>query len=165
MRGVVTSARTARLVHWASALIIACLMLIGWVGFTGTAADYPAKSGLLMAHMGAGSLIALLTIMRVVLHFQRSRKRLAQSHDAIANNTPGLMHALQWTIYLLIAAMIGTGFATAVQSGLNLAVFGGSDTQLVPAWPTLTMLQLHGCVAIVLAVAIGAHGLSKRPLN
>jgi cytochrome b561 len=53
--------------------------------------------------------------------------------------------------------MVATGFATAVMSGLNLAVFGGDPSQLRSEWPSLGSLSAHRILAGLLVGLLMLH--------
>lgn len=149
--------------HWLSVGLVAALLAIGWFVFTGTGADYPAKRGIMAAHMAGGSLILLLTAIRIGLRIRRWVRGRAPNE---AGNRSRLEIAIQWSLYLAVIAMVASGFATAILSGLNLAAFGGDASRLDPDWPDLPVLALHGWIGLTLLALAAMHAtLSYRRLR
>lgn len=140
--------------HWLSAALIAALLAIGWLVFEKAASDYPVRTGLLAAHMAGGSLIGLLTVVRVAIRLRRKPRRRGSGEIVTSGSA---RPSIQRLLYVAIFAMVGTGFATAITSGLNLAVFGGDTSQLVADWPQLTVLQVHGWLALLLLALVAVH--------
>lgn len=145
------------IMHWVSALIIALLLLVGLFLFEGKMSDYPAKAGFMMVHMAGGSLLAVLTVFRIA--WRAFRARFARSERDFSDQSRGWFQSLPWLLYAILLGVIATGFATAVLSGLNLAIFGGDQAALVPNWPDMTILSIHGWLARSLFFIATAHGM------
>jgi cytochrome b561 len=141
------------LLHWVSAILIVMLLLIGYFVFTGTTADFPDLSTIMLLHMSGGTMVLTLIVIRIA---SRARRRVVAirsgDKDQIAKLT-----IVQLALYTVIVLMVATGFATAVMSGLNLAVFGDDPSQLTAEWPSLGSLSAHSILAGLLVGLLALH--------
>jgi cytochrome b561 len=141
------------LLHWVSAILIALLLIIGFFVFTGTTADFPNLSTVLLLHMSGGTVVLILIAVRIA---SRARRRIIAGRNG-DQGQPAKLTIMQWALYAVIVLMVSTGFATAVMSGLNLAVFGGDTSQLMEEWPRLGSLSAHRILAGTLVGLLALH--------
>lgn len=141
---------TARSLHWISAGLILILLITGFrAGFTdGTA----IKSQMLRIHLPTAGLVLILTIGRLIwwARFDRKPAEIGGIPDWQAT-------AARWThrgLYVLIFAMLGSGIAMSVMSGLPDALFG---TAVFPALADLPPRAGHGIGGRLIAAAILLH--------
>jgi len=132
--------------HWALALLILAMLALGFLVIAPGAADDPGRIGVLRVHMATGSLILALMLARVVV---RAITRGPQSRPAVALGHLGL--------YLLVFGLIGTGFATAVLTGLNLVVFGAPGQAIPAGLASFPTAVAHAWLAIALAILVAGH--------
>ncbi len=140
----------ARLIHWISALLIVVLLGTGFrAGFTD---DVAAKSALLRIHLPVAGLVLFLTLGRLLWWWRFDRKP-----DEVAGVPGWQAAAARWThrgLYVLILAMLGSGIAMSVLSGLPDALFG---TAPFPKLADLAPRAGHGIGARLIAAAIALH--------
>jgi cytochrome b561 len=141
------------LLHWVSAILIIMLLLIGFFVFTGTSADFPDLSTIMLLHMSGGTVALILVAVRIA---SRARRRVVARRSGDQDQLAKL-NIVQWALYAVIVLMVATGFATAVMSGLNLAVFGGDPNQLTAEWPSLGSLSAHRSLAGLLVGLLALH--------
>jgi cytochrome b561 len=136
-----------------SAILIALLLIIGFFVFTGTTADFPDLATVLLLHMSGGAVVMILIAVRIA---NRARRRVVARRTGDQDQLAKLT-VVQWALYAVIVLMVATGFATAVMSGLNLAVFGGDTRQLTADWPGLGSLSAHRILAGTLVGLLAVH--------
>jgi cytochrome b561 len=153
MNTPLSGAERPGLLHWVSAILIVMLLLIGFFVFTGTSADFPGLSTVLLLHMTGGAVVLILIVIRIASRVKRRLvARRIGDQDQLAT-----LNIVQWALYAVIMLMVATGFATAVLSGLNLAVFGGDPSQLTADWPSLGSLSAHRILAGLLMGLLVLH--------
>lgn len=140
----------ARLIHWVSALLIIVLLVTGFrAGFS---EDAVAKTALLRIHLPVAGLAMVLTLIRLVWWWRFDRKP-----QDVAGVPGWQAAAARWThrgLYVLIFAMLGTGIAMSVLSGLPDALFG---TAPFPKLDGLAPRVGHGIGARLIAAAVLLH--------
>ena len=140
----------AKLVHWISALLVAVLLVTGFrAGFSDVVA---AKAAMLRVHLPVAGLLLLLTLARLIWWWRFDAK------PSEVDGIPAWQSAIaRWThrgLYLLILAMLGSGIAMSVLSGLPDALFGAA------AFPELDKLAPragHGIGGRLIAAAVLLH--------
>lgn len=140
--------------HWLLAVFIVGALAYGYLVLAPMEDDAPEKIATLRVHMIVGVVILVLTVVRFIVRLATATPPSAQSGHPVLDRIAQIIHA---AFYLLIVAMVATGLATAVLSGLNLIVFGNSG-KLFPAnlddYPTLTA---HEWGAALLVALIALH--------
>ena len=144
------------LLHWLLAVLILGALGLGFFVLAPMQDADPAKIGLLRLHMASGMAILLLMALRFVTRLLTARPA------PLAAGGPGLSRlaaAVHYGFYALVLIMVGSGFATAILSGLNLVVFGGVGTLStdLAAYPSFS---LHVYGAILLAALLALHVLA-----
>lgn len=144
--------------HWVLALLIAAMLGVGFFGIRTLGDDNPEKVVLLAAHMAGGVVIFALMVIRFIVRVKTSKPARATTGHPVLDRVAPISH---YGFYLLILLMVGTGFATAILSGLNLIVFGGTGAPLprnLWAYPSfvahiygasilVALITLHVCAA------------------
>jgi cytochrome b561 len=103
--------------------------------------------------MSGGAVVVVLIVIRIASRVKRRLvARRTGDQDQLAR-----LNIVQWALYAVIMLMVVTGFATAVLSGLNLAVFGGDPSQLTADWPSLKSLYAHRSLAGLLVGLLVLH--------
>ncbi len=140
----------ARLIHWVSALLI--LVLLGTGFRAGYSEDLVAKAALLRIHLPVAGLVLILTLGRLLWWWRFDRKP-----QEVAGVAGWQAAAARWThrgLYVLILAMLGSGIAMSVLSGLPDALFGAAP---FPELGGLAPRAGHGIGARLIAAAIALH--------
>lgn len=142
--------RTAKLVHWASALLILVLLFTGFrAGFS---AEETVKVAMLRIHLPVAFLVLILTVFRLLWWLW------VQSKPAPLGTVPAWQEALaRWmhrALYLLIFVLLGSGIAMSVIGGLPDAVFG---TAPLPDLSELPPRAPHGIGARLILAAVLLH--------
>lgn len=87
----------------------------------------PQKIDLLRLHIAGGVLILGLMVIRFSVRMRTSRAADATTPYPLVDRLAPISH---YGFYLLVLQMVGTGFATAILSGLNVIVLGPSGARL-----------------------------------
>jgi cytochrome b561 len=132
--------------HWVVAVLILGMLAVGFLVIAPMSVDDPAKIGVLKLHMATGALILALMLARVIV---RWRTRTPEN--------PSVARLAHLGLYLLIFALIGAGFATAVLTGVNLVVFGAPGQSLPAGLEHFPTRVAHVWLAIALALLIAWH--------
>ena len=140
----------AVLIHWISAILI--IVMIGSGFRSGFAEDAATKAAALRIHLPVAILVLLLTLGRLVWWWRFDRKpqplpSVPEWQDSIA----------RWThsaLYLLVLAMLASGIAMSIMSGLPDALFG---TGAFPELAGLLPRAGHGIGARLIALVVVLH--------
>ncbi|MEX3016970.1 cytochrome b [Gymnodinialimonas hymeniacidonis] len=140
----------ARLIHWASALLI--ITLVGSGFRAGFATDPEVKLSAWSVHVPVAVFVLLLTVFRLIWWLRFDRK------PGPVGGVPAWQEtAAHWThraLYLLIFVMLASGIAMSVMSGLPDAIFG---TAPMPELADLPPRAAHGIGGRLIAAAILLH--------
>ncbi|MGO8798880.1 MAG: cytochrome b [Roseiarcus sp.] len=142
--------------HWALAALILGALGVGYFVLRTMPASDPDKVGVLRLHMIVGSLILLLMIVRFVV-----RLRTARPDPAITGGLQDRLAALShYGFYVVVIAMVASGYATAILAGLPAIVFGGSGAPLPAHFGVYPPFRAHFWLAVLLAALIVLHTLA-----
>lgn len=108
-------------------------------------------------HMGIGSLILVLMILRFAVRMFTKKPPHADIGNATLNK---LAIAAHYVFYLAVFAMCASGLATAFSAGLPDIVFGGSGAPLPENFNDIAPRAAHGVLAKVLVLLIIGHVLA-----
>lgn len=137
-------------IHWISAVLVLVLLATGFRA--GYSADAATKAAMLRIHLPVAGLLLLLTLGRLLWWWRFDRK------PGEVDGVPRWQAAAaRWThrgLYVLIFAMLGSGIAMAVMSGLPDALFG---TAAFPDLAELPPRAGHGIGARLIAAAVALH--------
>lgn len=134
--------------HWLLGLMILGMLALGWLVLAATPNTDPGKVGVLMIHMASGAAILVLTGIRLAVRLSTVRPSPGQ---------PVWTGFIHYSFYAAVFAMITTGFAIAIESGLNLIVFGAPGQPLPASLEAYPSHALHEVLAVILASLIAAH--------
>ena len=139
--------------HWLLAILIATALALGALVLVKISNSDPMKIEALRGHMVGGSLILLLTLIRL-------RVRARTTHPATATTgTPGL-DRLAWVshrmLYGAVLVMVGSGLVMALQVGLPAIVFGGEGVLPADFW-VFPARTVHYVASLVIMGLIGLH--------
>ena len=140
--------------HWGMALMIFLALAAGGLVLANMPADSPDKVSALGIHMIVGMVIGALLLVRLVTRLRSTHPTAATTGNDLMDRIGGWTH---WAFYILIAAMVLSGLATAFGAGLFPIVYGGAAAALPPALADLLPRQMHGLVSTLLLGLIGLH--------
>ncbi|MEM6381844.1 MAG: cytochrome b/b6 domain-containing protein [Pseudomonadota bacterium] len=140
--------------HWALAILLTMSLIGGMAILDGIPNDSPDKIGALFGHMIAGSLIAILITVRLIVRFRTSKPPEPDSGSAFLNRIARPVHLLA---YALVFGMVGTGMAMSVMAGLPAIVFFGSGDPLPATFDDLPTRAAHTFIAFTLIGFIAVH--------
>lgn len=142
--------------HWLLAVMLIAVLAYGSLVMKDIPNASPEKIDALRAHMIAGGLILLLTLMRLVVRVKTPHPPRASTGMAWADRLAPLTH---WILYLLVIVMAASGIAISVMAGLPGIVFGGAGT-LPASFDAFPPRAVHGIVAKILMALIALHVLA-----
>ena len=143
--------------HWALAVLILGALAVGFFALAATSNADPGKIGVLRLHMAGGMLILLLMAIRFVVRMRTARPPAATMGNPFLDRIAPVSHC---GFYVLVLAMVASGFATAILAGLPAIVFGGSGDPLPPAFAIYPSFVAHSYLAALLAGLIVLHTLA-----
>jgi cytochrome b561 len=147
-----TYGRVAVTIHWLTALAIFGMLFTGLtIANMSVDAD---KVTLLRGHIIMGTLVGVLTVLRIVWwqFFDRRPKDVAGITPAQARAA----HLVHFALYLVILIMVASGIGTVALSGIGNQLFGGAPLPL-PSLDALPPLSAHWIVSRLLLALLVAH--------
>ena len=102
--------------HWGMALMIFLALAAGGLVLANMPADSPDKVSALGIHMIVGMVIGALLLVRLVTRLRSTHPTAATTGNDLMDRIGGWTH---WAFYILIAAMVLSGLATAFGAGLS----------------------------------------------
>jgi cytochrome b561 len=117
----------------------------------------PAKSEFLLVHMAAGMAILALMVIRFAARLLTARPAVATTGYPSLDRLALLTH---YGFYILVLAMVATGFATALLAGLNRSVFQRSGEPLPADFDAYPSFIAHSYLAVLLAGFLALHVLA-----
>ena len=139
-------------IHWVTALAIAGMLTSGLAAANST--DEITKLTLLRGHAITGSLIGVLTVLRIVWWLFFDRRPVDQS--GLSRGQALASHFVHYTLYAVILVMVSSGFATVILTGANLQLFGTAPLPL-PDFTLAAPFTVHGILARVLIALLVGH--------
>lgn len=139
--------------HWLTGLMIIGLLTAGLVILHNTPNSDPHKVQSLAAHMGGGTLLLILMIVRMVLRV-RTAKPSSKHFDADWMNKLGVgTHHL---LYTLVFLLILSGMALSIAAGLPAIVYGGQG-ELPATFDSFGAKKAHALLARLLLIFAVLH--------
>ena len=139
--------KVAIAIHWTSALAV--VMAFG-AGFT--VANVSENPAILIAHIILGSLVLVLTLLRIVWWWVADRRpALPSDQPHWQRLTARLVHGALYAILLLMAA---SGIATLILSGAIPTILAGGP---VPDFSALLPRVTHGLMSRLLLALLVLH--------
>lgn len=142
-------------IHWVSALAVFGLLASGMILDGET--DDAARQSLLGVHAVIGSLVLLLTVLRVLWWW------LVDTRPADPAGTPALQvraaRFVHVTLYAALIVMGASGIAMIALSGAGNILWAGAPGPL-PDFDVLPPRAAHGVVAFALMALVAAHVLA-----
>jgi len=143
--------------HWLLAVLIVAALAVGFFGLAAMSNADPRKIAVLRLHMAGGMLILALMVVRLVVRLRTPRPAPATTGHAMLDRLAPMTH---WGFYLVVLAMVGTGYATGILAGLPAIVFAGSGDPLPLSFAIYPTFVAHGYLAALLAGLIALHLLA-----
>ena len=140
--------------HWLIALLILGALGVGFFVLAAMPNSDPAKIDLLRVHMIVGFAILVLMLIRLPVRLASAHPARAGTGNEIADRLAPLTH---WAFYLVVLAMIASGFGTSFLAGLPAIVFGHSGAPLPVSFADLPPFKAHSTLALILAALIALH--------
>lgn len=145
--------RMALLLHWLTAALILTLLILGFQ--LEDMANFKEKILFLRIHAGAGIIVLLLTLFRLVWWRWVDQKPL-MPHAMPRGQTLAtrLVHAL---LYINIFVIAGSGIAMLALSGVGNTLFSGEGGGPLPDFEMLSPQPAHAVGVIVLIALMAIH--------
>ncbi len=148
--------RVAIILHWVMAILLAGMAGLGWYMLANE--DEPGMQWYFDLHRSIGMVIALLIVIRVLW-------RLAHRPQALPASVPAwqarLAAGAQVLLYLLITAMVVTGYLGASYTRSGVSIFGWPT----PHWAVPNrewahqLFDIHSALIWVLVAVVSVHAL------
>jgi cytochrome b561 len=139
-------------IHWLSALAIFGMLISGLLA--ANSSDDAAKLTLLRGHAIMGSLIGVLTVLRIVWWLFLDRRPADPA--GLSRGQALASHVVHYGLYAVILIMVSSGFATVILTGANLQLFGTAPLPL-PDFALAPPFTVHGILARVLIALLIGH--------
>jgi len=142
------------LLHWTLAWFIVASLAFGCFVLEPMPNTDPRKLDMLQWHMGLGMAIAGAMLVRLVARWRSARPAPAGLGTPASARAAGWAHA---AFYVLVFAMVISGYTTGLLARLNEIVFARSGAPLPPTFDAYPTFHLHGWIAVLLSILIGLH--------
>ena len=142
--------------HWTLAWFIIASLAFGFFVLAPLANTDPHKLDMLQWHMGLGMAILATMLIRLVVRWRTAKPTPA------GVGTPSSARAAGWAhlaFYVLVFAMVATGYSTGLIARLNEIVFARSGAPLPASFDAYPTFIAHGWIAALLAILIALHVL------
>jgi len=136
--------------HWLVAVLILAALAVGFLGLATMSSTDPDKIGLLRLHMAGGMLIFALMALRFIV-----RVRTTAPIAPVRSSQALLRH---YGFYILVMAMVTTGYVTGLLAGLPAIVFAGSGDPLPESFSAYPTFLAHAALAFLLLGCVLWHG-------
>lgn len=143
--------RTIRILHWLLAAMLIALFIAGAIMHNSS--DETTKFSIIKLHAPMGILAGLLLLLRTFFAFRHARPAPDPNWSVAVKWGSKIVHIL---LYVLPLALVGSGIATMVISGLGAILQSG---QAAP-WPELSSLpsaSAHGVFAKLFLASLILH--------
>jgi cytochrome b561 len=144
------------LLHWVLAFFISASLAFGFLVLQKVPNTDTRKLDMLEWHMALGMAILAAMLLRLVVRWRTARPAPA------GLGTPASARAAGWAhvaFYVLVIAMVATGYATGILAHLNDIVFARNGAPLPASFDDYPTFRVHGAIATVLAILIALHVL------
>lgn len=138
--------------HWLLALMLFGALVAGTVVLAPAANADPDKLISFRMHMGLGLAIGVLMLVRLIVRLRTAHPAPVRTGNALLDSLAPWVHRL---LYLLAFAMVGSGVALSIGSGLGTAVFG--DGPMPASFDGFAARAAHGVISTLLMLAILLH--------
>ena len=139
-------------IHWLTALAI-LLMLVSGLGAANTA-DAAIEFNLLRAHAIMGTLVGILTLLRIIWWLFLDRRPADAA--GLSRGQARAAHIVHYGLYAVILVMVSSGIGTVVLSGAAAQLTGAAALPL-PDFAAVPPFTVHGLLARLLIVLLAGH--------
>ena len=139
--------------HWLLAVLLAFMLSMGGMVLPYIPHDSPDKIGALQGHMIVGAAILVLTLLRMIVRWRTHRPSASPTGRERADRIAVWMHR---ALYVAVMAMVASGFALSISSGLGQIVFGGVGS-LPVTFDAFPARAVHGAVSKIFLALVVAH--------
>jgi cytochrome b561 len=139
--------------HWASAVLVLFSLVFGTLVLKHLPND-ALKTTPLRVHVIVGGVIGLLIVIRVIVRLAAPQPERASTGSLFLDRLAVFNHG---AMYLGIIAMVSSGIAIAIQSGLADVAFGHPGAKLPADFWQYPPRLVHAVLAKFLIVLIGLH--------
>lgn len=153
MQGVTRYQPLLVVMHWLLALMIPVALAGGALVLVKIPNTDPTKVEALRQHMGGGTLLLALMLIRWVVRMRTAHPARASTGSSALDRAAWLSHRL---LYVLVLAQAGSGLVLALQSGLPDIVFGGDGALPADFW-VFPMRSVHYVISRLLMALIVLH--------
>jgi cytochrome b561 len=140
--------------HWLLAVTLLAALAAGVFVLAGMPNTDPAKIAVLRIHMSVGMAALLLMLIRLVVRWRTAKPPGATIGYPALDRLAPIVH---YGFYLLVVAMVASGYATAILAGLNRSVFQDTGEPLPADFAAYPSFVVHGWLAAILTAFIAAH--------
>lgn len=140
--------------HWLMALFILMALGFGKFALAPLQNDDPQKLEGLTGHMTLGLTIGALLVVRLAVRLLTAQPPRASTGNVLLDTIGATTH---WLLYLLAAAMVASGMATAASTGLVDIVFGGSGAPIPENLSQVGPRIAHGVISSLLIGLVALH--------
>ncbi len=142
------------ILHWLLALMIIVGLIMGGAVLSATPNSDPEKLFFLKMHMGAGMIILVLMVVRLLVRLFSQKPAHADIGNDLVNKLGVVAH---YAFYVVVFLVAGSGIAISVQAGLPDIVFGASGAPLPETFENFPPRAAHGLFTIILKLIILGH--------
>jgi cytochrome b561 len=139
-------------IHWLTAIAI-LLMLVSGLG-AAKAADATMELNLLRGHAIMGTLVGVLTLLRIVWWLFLDRKPADAA--GLSRGQAMAAHIVHYGLYAVILVMVSSGIGTVLLSGAGAQLTGAALLPL-PDFTAVPPFTVHGILARLLVVLLVGH--------
>jgi cytochrome b561 len=139
-------------IHWLTAIAI-LLMLVSGLG-AANAADATMELNLLRGHAIMGTLVGVLTLLRIVWWLFLDRKPADAA--GLSRGQAMAAHVVHYGLYAVILVMVSSGIGTVLLSGAGAQLTGAVLLPL-PDFTAVPPFTVHGILARLLVVLLVGH--------
>lgn len=140
------------ILHWLLAVLLLGALIAGTFVLDATPNSNPDKRISFIMHMGLGSVILVLMLVRLYLRLSRPQPA---AFDSGSPARDGLARVVHWALYALAIAVAISGIALSITSGLPNALFG--DGSLPADFWGYPARYAHGILTKLLGALILLH--------
>ncbi len=151
-----------RLIHWAVAICVICLLpaglTLGILGFDGVKNTFgiDITNALYKYHKTFGIIVLGLMTLRLVLRLIRGKPEYDSPLPSVSRVASRISH---WLLYVLLLVQPVLGWAATSAGGFPIEFFNSKLPALLAKDPALSksLYAMHGTVGLLLLVLITVH--------
>lgn len=142
--------------HWLTGAMLLLALVMGTFALAPIPLDAPNKLDALRGHMTFGVLLGALMVVRLVVHSMTVKHVMpTPSSGSAAKDT--LAKVVHVGLYLLVFAMVASGMAMSLMTGLSDVVFGPAGGVIPANLREVAPRLAHGWIAKGIAVLVVLH--------